>query len=128
MLLTVLMTSSLALLKPEAEHVGVSPRVLESLVGAISWNPRVERAVIYGSRGRGQPKYWSDIDVAIYGDLTSIDYLILGAAVEAAPIVYPIDFVFYHSRYTTDALRRAIDRDGIVIYDRASDPSAPTAR
>lgn len=43
-------------------------------------------------------------------------------------IVYPLDLTYYHSRYTTDALRHAIDRDGVVIYDRASDPLLATAR
>lgn len=123
------MILSPASFEPQAERVGVSPRVLASLVEAVAWNPRVDRAVIYGSRGRGQPRYWSDIDLAVYGpDLTVRDHWTLGLAIDEAPVVYPMDFVFYDDRFTTDALRAAIDRDGIVIYDRANPPSAATAR
>lgn len=113
----------------QAVRTGIGAGVLATLVRTIAWHPRVERAVIYGSRGRGQPKYWSDIDLAVYGpELSVADRRALDWAMEEAPIVYPVDFTYYHSRYTTDALRRAIDRDGIIIYDRANPPSAATAR
>ena len=123
------MTFSPALLDRHAALTGIGPRVLATLIRTVAWHPRVDRAVIYGSRGRGQPKYWSDIDFAVYGpELSVADRRALDWAMEEAPVVYPVDFTHYHSRYTTDALRRAIDRDGVVIYDRASDPSLATAR
>lgn len=112
-----------------AARTGIGAGVLATLIRTVAWHPRVERAVVYGSRGRGQPKYWSDIDFAVYGpELTVADRRVLDWAMEEAPIVYPLDFTYYHSRYTTDALRHAIDRDGITIYDHASDPSPATAR
>ena len=122
------MIFSPASFKDRAEHTGIGAGVLATLARTVAWHPRVERAVVYGSRGRGEPRYWSDIDFAVYGpDLSIADRHALDWAMEEAPIVYPVDFTFYHSRYTPDTLRRAIDRDGIVIYDRSA-PSAATAR
>lgn len=123
------MICSLASFNDQADRTGIGRNVLATLVRTVAWHPRVERAVVYGSRGRGQPRYWSDIDFAVYGpDLTIADRRALDLAMEGAPIVYPVDFTYYHSRYTTDVLRRAIDRDGVVIYERESDPSAATTR
>lgn len=110
-----------------AERTGIAPRVLRSLIDALD-HPKVRRIVIYGSRGRGEPRYWSDIDVAVYAPgLTPADHQRIGLDFEAAPIVFPTDLVFYDETASV-ALRHAIDRDGLIIYERVSVPSLDTSR
>ena len=122
------MGSSRVSLETQAARTGVAADVLATIVENLAAHPKVRKIAIYGSRGRGAPRYWSDIDVAVFAPgLTEIERSEVEQRWENAPIVYPTDLAYY-DLLANGALRRAIDRDGITIYERDSTPSAPTAR
>jgi predicted nucleotidyltransferase len=47
---------------------GLSDRALREIRGALSRFPEVKKAVLYGSRAKGNYKNGSDIDLALFGD------------------------------------------------------------
>lgn len=80
--------------------------------------PAVERAVLFGSRARGDHCEKSDYDIAIYGNLSRawiaalFDY-----AEEKLPTLHKIDFVFMRE-LKDERMRDSIEKEGITIYDK----------
>lgn len=111
------------------ETTGIASFVRDQLVRTIRGFSGVDRAVIYGSRARGDFARYSDIDIALYGDRVSMsDVARIKDAFDDSFIVFPVDVTAVSTLALDSSMRRTIDRDGIVIYDRASDPSPATAR
>lgn len=96
---------------------GLQDHIIEKMQQILRLNPQVERAVIFGSRARGDYRYNSDIDLAVYldGELPSQVWLDLD---EAAGI-YKIDIVEMNKELN-ESLRRHIEEEGIEIYVRNS--------
>jgi len=96
-------------------NFGLPERVLNAIVGELQKRENVTRAVIFGSRARGDHKYNSDIDLAVYceGKLPSGLWLDLD---EAAGI-YKIDVVDMNS-HLDEKLRRRIEEQGVEVYRR----------
>lgn len=96
---------------------GLQDHIIEKMQQILRLNPQVERAVIFGSRARGDYRYNSAIDLAVYldGELPSQVWLDLD---EAAGI-YKIDIVEMNKELN-ESLRRHIEEEGIEIYVRNS--------
>lgn len=110
-------------------RTGIAGFVRDALVRLVHGFASVDRAVIYGSRARGDFARYSDIDVALYGDRVSAsDVARIKDAIDDSFIVFPVDVTAVVSLAPDSSMRRTIDRDGIVIYDRANPPSSVTAR
>lgn len=94
---------------------GLQDNIIEKMQQILRLNPQVERAVIFGSRARGDYRYNSDIDLAIYldGELPSQVWLDLD---EAAGI-YKLDIVEMNKELS-ESLRRHIEEEGIEIFVR----------
>ncbi len=90
--------------------------VLRAITDRLASFPEVERVVLYGSRARGDHAPRSDIDLAI----ECSDYAAWGhiwAYLEYdAPTLLDIDATRLSS--APDELRRHIDRDGVMLYER----------
>lgn len=74
------------------------------------------RAVVFGSRARGDNKYNSDIDIAVF-DCSFDDLALLGSMLDGLPMLYSIDLVCFND-LTNNALRANILQDGVEIYKR----------
>lgn len=96
-------------------NFGLPERILNAIVSELQKRENVIRAVIFGSRARGDHKYNSDIDLAVYceGKLPSGLWLDLD---EAAGI-YKIDVVDMNS-HLDEKLRRRIEEQGVEVYRR----------
>ena len=77
----------------------------------------IERALIFGSRAKGNYKKGSDIDLAIYGTelkkITAMD--LAGKLNEEVPIPYYVDVVAPQHNGNTDFVKH-IERFGIEFY------------
>lgn len=81
--------------------------------------PAVEKALLYGSRAKGNYRRGSDIDLALVGD--NLDLGILGeiaARLDESPIPYQVDLVLC-DQIDHEKLREHIERVGVVFYQRA---------
>lgn len=80
---------------------------------------KIEKAVIFGSRAKGNYKIGSDIDIAIYGENVNFDVLskLHSILEEKSPMPYFFDIVDY-SHLNHKELKEHIDRVGKVIFCR----------
>ncbi|MDI6603821.1 MAG: nucleotidyltransferase domain-containing protein [Thermoanaerobacteraceae bacterium] len=92
---------------------GFSDKLIDSLKNIFEKYPEIKKAVIYGSRARGDFKSTSDIDIAIFNekDLSPELYL----EVDEAVGIYKTDIVEV-GRLHNEKLLENILKDGIEIY------------
>ncbi len=97
---------------------GIAPFILEDISAVIRRFPAVERAVIFGSRARGDYRNTSDIDIGIIGpELSQADFARLHLELQSLPIVYKMDIV-HGTTGTNPALADKIAAEGVVFYTR----------
>ncbi|HBT82851.1 MAG: hypothetical protein A2091_06890 [Desulfuromonadales bacterium GWD2_61_12] len=80
--------------------------------------PAVERAILYGSRAKGNDKPGSDIDLTLFGE--NLDLRTLGeiaARLDESPIPYQVDLSIF-DQLDHAKLREHIERVGVVFYRR----------
>lgn len=90
---------------------------MSEIVDVLSQFSSIEKAVLFGSRAKGNFKNGSDIDIAIFGnDLNSdIDYKISYQLNEETNMPYKFDILIFN-KIQEAALIDHISRIGIEIY------------
>ena len=97
---------------------GLPPAAVEKIRGVFANYPQVEKAVLYGSRAKGNYKTGSDIDLTMLGD--DINHSILLKILdELDELLLPwmIDLSIF-SQIDSESLREHIERVGVVFYER----------
>lgn len=85
--------------------------------------PEIEKAVVFGSRAKGNYKTGSDIDLTLYGaQLTNNLCATIASELDDLLLPYTIDLSVFEE-INHDKLREHIERVGIVFYQR--DGEAP---
>ncbi len=109
-----------------ALRFGLPEKTVEKIRGVLVRHPQVEKAVIYGSRAKGNFKPGSDIDLTLHGEGLGFDEMlaILGE-LDDLLLPYTIDLSVF-SMIDHAGLREHIQRVGIVLYERASSEPKPT--
>lgn len=99
--------------------LGLRESDLEYIRANIEKFSSINKAVIFGSRAKGNYKIGSDIDIAIYGeDITFTDIAQLHSILEEhGPLPYLIDIVKYEE-LKNEELKDHIVRVGIVIFEK----------
>ena len=78
--------------------------------------PSIKKAVLFGSRARGDNTERSDYDVAVYGDLDESECALLRCDFdEELPTLHKIDLVFMCRRQPSKFVEN-IEKEGIVFY------------
>ena len=87
-------------------------------IGQEAQKYNIDKIVLFGSRARGDNKPKSDIDLAVYGNLSIAEnnqfYFFIQ---EALPTLLEVDIVFIHHK-TSQELLDNIEKDGVVIYEK----------
>lgn len=98
-------------------NFGLRESDLDYIKEAIKKFPEIEKAVIFGSRAKGNYKPGSDVDIAIYGKNVTFDTLSgLHAMLEDyGPLPYFFDVVDY-MHLENKELKEHIDRVGKIIF------------
>jgi len=101
---------------------GLDESLLRKIVSVIAKRLSVERAVIYGSRARGNFKNYSDIDIAISApSMPGAEFSQLAFDIDSLPIIFKMDIV--HLEPLKNApLKEKILRDGKTIFERSESP------
>ena len=97
---------------------GLPESAIEQICAIFASHREIERAVLYGSRAKGNFKPGSDIDLTLFGtDLTH--ELLLDLLVELDDLLLPwmIDLSLFAS-LNHPALQEHIERVGKVFYQR----------
>jgi predicted nucleotidyltransferase len=99
---------------------GLSEKNIMTVRQILARYPVVEKAVIYGSRAKGNFKNGSDIDLTLLGD--ALDHTILSAiawALDESDIPHTVDLSIF-TQIENAALREHIERVGLVFYERGN--------
>ena len=89
-----------------------------AIVDVLRANPRVERAVLFGSRAKQTFTLGSDVDIALFGEsLTTADQARLAADMDELTVPQRVDLLLYDG-IEDAALRKHIRQDGIELHRR----------
>lgn len=103
-------------------HFGLKETTIHKIRGVFSKYPQVEKAVLYGSRAKGNYKNGSDIDLTLFGgeDLTlEVLYLIMNR-IDNLFLPYTFDLSIFRKISDPDVIDH-IGRVGVVFYERATE-------
>lgn len=96
---------------------GLSCENLEAIVSIIKKYEEVEKAVIFGSRARGDYKDCSDIDIALFGNtLTHTINTKIFFEIDELYLPYKIDLVNFNTLENETKFKENILKEGVEIY------------
>ena len=104
-------------MKEISDQSGLYQYDLDCIKEVLQKYPEVEKAILFGSRAKGNHKHGSDVDIAISGPDVSMQmgWEIAHILNEDYPLPYFFDVLDY-THLKDQALREHIDRVGVVIY------------
>lgn len=106
---------------------GLSDETVRRMVTVFSHYPEIEKAVLYGSRAKGNFRNGSDIDLTLIGE--KLDSKILGRIdweLDDLLLPYKIDLSLF-SKLTHPELIEHIRRVGIIFYELQPQTNAQNA-
>ncbi|ACT96435.1 nucleotidyltransferase domain-containing protein [Dyadobacter fermentans] len=97
---------------------GLSEKTIKAIHGVFANHPPIERAILYGSRAKGNYRKGSDIDLVLVGAALDLS-LIFKIELELDDLMLPyrIDLSAYHQIENRELVEH-IDRAGVVFYER----------
>jgi len=99
---------------------GLDNPTMEAIVQNLAKIRKVEQAILYGSRAKGNYKPGSDVDLTLKGDhLTLRDIYQLEELLDDLFLPYQFDISIYEQISHPDLLAH-IERVGVVIYQKAT--------
>lgn len=97
---------------------GLLNKETEELRTALAKFPEISKAVIYGSRARGDERVGSDIDLTLMGDNVTHEVLYrLSDEIEELMQPYYMDLTIYNE-LKNRSLIESIDREGVEFYNK----------
>ncbi|MFN7913313.1 MAG: restriction endonuclease subunit S [Bacteroidota bacterium] len=100
---------------------GLEQHIIDKLIAVFEQHSKVDKALVFGSRAKGNYRNDSDIDIAIKGqDLNTDDIIAMSVAFEEKGITHKIDLINYETIKEPD-LKDHINRVGIELYSRWKD-------
>ena len=99
------------------DKFGLKPKIIEDIKNILKKYPEVEKAVIFGSRARGNYRKGSDIDITLFGDkLTNSINTKIFYEIDNLYLIYNIDLINFNTLSEEDKLRQNILDEGVEIY------------
>jgi len=100
---------------------GLPPHTVAAIAGVLANFPRVEQAIVHGSRARGNFRPGSDIDLCLKGTGLSVSLLFkIEHALDNLLLPYKIDLSIYEQIDNPELLAQ-IERLGISFYRRSKE-------
>ena len=97
-------------------NLGISEEYITKLRNLFSKNPKIQEAIVFGSRAKGTYRPGSDIDIALKGKNINLnDILTLSVAIDEFWIPNKIDLIIY-DRINEPELNEHINRVGITLF------------
>ena len=97
---------------------GLSATTMQRIVTALAHYPEIDKAVLYGSRAKGNYRPGSDIDLTLFGDRLNHTLLMrLDNELDDLLLPYKFDLSLF-ANLTLPELIDHIRRVGVVLYER----------
>ncbi|MEI6521123.1 MAG: nucleotidyltransferase domain-containing protein [bacterium] len=97
---------------------GLPDMTIDKIKTVLTNFPDVEKAILYGSRAKGNYKNGSDIDLTIIGNALTLKTIYkIENALDDLLLPYKIDLSIYEN-ITNPALTDHINRVGIIFYEK----------
>jgi len=94
---------------------------------ALAGVPKLQRAVLYGSRALGTWRRGSDVDLALEGDnLTNDDLIACAGRLDDLPLPYRYDLTL-RATIANPALAEHITQHGVTFWERGAENHGPSA-
>lgn len=98
---------------------GLTDIEMQKIIGVFAGNPRIDSAVLYGSRAKGCFKPFSDVDITLTGDsLSRSDLSHVLIEIDDLLLPYQFDISLWHT-LKNEELKGHIVRRGIEIYKKS---------
>ena len=98
---------------------GLTKTTVEKICAVFARFPEIDKAVLYGSRAKGNFKTGSDIDLTLYGGPLTPDLCAtIASALDDLLLPYTIDLSVFNE-LNNAKLREHIERVGMLFYERA---------
>ena len=97
---------------------GLTPDSIESIRRILAGHPEVSEAIVFGSRALDRAHHRSDVDLALCGDLQSLDAERIALELDELPLPVHFDVQTLNSIQHRQ-LREHISRAGQSLYRRA---------
>jgi len=95
---------------------GLNEKTIGHICEVFARHPAVEKALLYGSRAKGNFKPGSDIDLTLFGEsLTSEEMGVIAEELDDLLLPYQIDLSIF-DQLNHDQLQDHIQRVGVVFY------------
>ncbi len=91
------------------------PEDLDLVLSVIRAHPEVTHVKLFGSRAKGTHQPYSDVDLAVWGEIDALGAQRVVTDLEELPLPYHFDVVAYDT-ITLPELREHIDRVGLPVY------------
>ena len=101
-------------------NFGLTPDALDSIRRILARHPEVSEAIIFGSRALDRAHSRSDVDLALCGDLQSLDAERIALELDELPLPLHFDVQTLNSIRHRE-LREHVSRVGQTLYRRAGD-------
>ncbi len=104
---------------------GLSEVTVQKLVVVFAQFPEIDKALLYGSRAKGNFKPGSDIDLSLFGTkLTPGLCASIADAIDELLLPYTVDLSQFDALDASGSadLRQHVERVGLVFYQRAGSP------
>lgn len=99
------------------DKFGLNEEIMENIIDIIKQYSEVEKAVIFGSRARGDYKKASDIDIALFGEnLTHTINTKIFYKLDELYMPYKIDLINFNTLSKENKIRENILKEGVEIY------------
>lgn len=100
-------------------NCGLRESDLEEIIAMVCRFPEIEKAILFGSRAKGNFKPGSDVDLAVVGDRIGFDTVAKLHAMleEESSMPYFFDILDY-SHVSNQEIREHVDRVGIKLYEK----------
>ncbi|MDR2697810.1 MAG: nucleotidyltransferase domain-containing protein [Holophagales bacterium] len=98
-------------------ELGLKKSELSAIIKVLESNLSILAASVFGSRASGTCSTYSDIDIAVYGNLDSSDVESIIYDLDELPLIYKFDVVAY-GQIKSHTLRKHIDSVGIMVYEK----------
>jgi type I restriction enzyme S subunit len=96
---------------------------IDKIISVFDKYPDIYKAILYGSRAKGNYREGSDIDISLVGDQLNLNKLLrIETELDDLLLPYNIDISIF-DKIENQELIQHIKRVGIVLYERRIKPS-----